>query len=219
MNKNLITDKIDKSVLRGKPQKIKRNILLPLVLSVLLLPFYLSAEENSNVLLDINFSSGDWIEVLSTRLPEGQVEALQKDKGLEISPKTNVNGVILNGRLHRSKTLLKDPDGDSYEYAFRMRNGKNSYIEFPELKNVGKITVYARNLNPTEARRLNVQIMDDESGSWNLFRRWMVPGYEKNTGDMVVLTVPVKSKKAVKLRLHRSDEDFLHIYRIIIEKR
>ena len=188
-----------------------------------------SATRAQEVWFDVNFNSEEWIDAFTTALGQDIRTMVAGDPNTDVNNNsawietpngTIVNDFKFNGNFFREKFTIASEAGYDYDYAFRLRNNNETYIEFPELENAGKITVYARNQNADTDSRLNLQTKDEE-GNWinePPLIRWEIPGNNAYpTGDFM-LTFNINSPNPIPLRFHRSQPRFVSIHRFIVEK-
>ena len=127
-------------------------------------------------------------------------------------------------------SLLPSIDGDiTAPYLLRTNNTANgdAYIELPQLDNIGKIILYARNRNTTDASNILLQKYNESNETWETIETKTIAPYANIDGegnamttiDMVV-TYSFSSSLPVKLRINKDYSETRHIsfYKIKIEK-
>ena len=95
-------------------------------------------------------------------------------------------------------------------WAFRLSNTGDSYLELPELGNVGRFTVFCKNASTMEPGEFHIQ--QKKGNNWETIRTIYVPPHYNQNYEHAVeefLNLP----KSVKLRITGADKN-IHIYGI-----
>jgi len=117
--------------------------------------------------------------------------------------------------------------GETFEYSIRLRNstGTNppeSFIEFPEVANVSKVTVYAQNQNATTESHLSLQKKNSDGGWDNVGDAITIPGTNNLTPtgalDFEAVYDNININEPVTLRIWKAEQRFMKIFRIVVEK-
>ncbi|GAB1416692.1 hypothetical protein MASR2M117_20980 [Paludibacter sp.] len=98
-------------------------------------------------------------------------------------------------------------------YAFRLSNSGDSYIELPNVKNAGQLTIHCKSGNPTESAVFYIEKY--EKKKWVRLHTLVAPPHVNNEYD-VVLRKDLQLKKASKLRIYGASKN-LHVYSIQLE--
>jgi hypothetical protein len=197
---------------------MKSKLLVPIVSIVLSMGVY--AQETW---FDEDFNTTEWLDAFTEVLSaDGTIRDIRTSQEIafDLGSDFEIKNFVFNGPIRRQEPAFVSVCGRTFQYCFRMRHNKITYVEFLEVENAGKIHVYVRNENVGTDSHLNLQ-MQDEHDSWdNTLVTWSVPGnlfYQNGASDMV-LTFDINIETPVKLRLYRLEERFLQIYRIVVEK-
>ena len=105
---------------------------------------------------DVNFSSDEWVNAFVQAYTDGllpnDITTVAPGSGTELAA-TNpaINDFLFNGNVFQDELApFASVDGvNTFKYCVRMRNNNTqmSYIQFPTIDNIGKVTVYVRNPN------------------------------------------------------------------------
>lgn len=184
-----------------------------------------------DVWFDANFGTQEWWDAIyDASVAQGvdpplDMSTITPGNPLNFSTGTtfvleNVNGGFrINGNAYRDASPFTSVCGETFEYSIRLRNGGESFIEFPEFPNAGNVTVYAQNPNATNDSNLNLQKKND-AGDWVTIDAQVLPAMDltpPNPQDYE-LVFTVNETGPVTLRLWRSEQRFFKIYRIVLDK-
>ena len=208
-----------------------------------------SSVKAQGVWFDANFGAQEWWDALHTAslddantansCNEILMDTLQAGNALNFSAGNTfvLENVVLpygtfriNGNGYRDAAFTS-VCGETFGYSIRFRNGSAtvpSFIEFPELANVSKVTVYAQNPNTAStADNLSLQ-QKNSDGTWTTLETGSIPAInDLNAGldaanytvfDSEVVYDNININEPVTLRIYRAEGRFLKIFRIVVEK-
>lgn len=96
------------------------------------------------------------------------------------------------------------------KWAFRLSNKGNSYIELPQLTNVGRFTVFCKNASAMEPGEFYIQQLNGKN--WETIRTiYLPPHYNQNYEQVVEEFLNIDKK--VKLRIYGATKN-IHVYGI-----
>jgi len=188
--------------------------------------------QDANTWFDITF--GDYVSVFTdagynnlTTTPQGSnltgTPAFADGQILSFDG----NAFTFYANVYRDTVFNSTYDGKAFEYAIQLKNGNApgtvTYIDFPELQNVGKVVLFAYCANATNPDVMALQKKDDD-GSWVEVEQITAQGFNDPDPKNQVLTFAYTSTDPVSLRLTQKgtqqgvDRFLVRIFRIIVEK-
>lgn len=177
---------------------------------------------SQKILFDEDFNTTEWLDAFAEYLTgtlgvPTDLRTAPDNTAYDLGTAATIKGYVFNGPVRRQDPSFTSVCSRTFNYCFRMRNGGASFLEFPEVVNAGKMSIYVRNENATTANVLNLQ-STDELDVWNNITQWNVPGFDSYPGTDFLLTYDINTSGTVKLRIQRQQARFLQIYRIVLEE-
>ena len=196
--------------------------------------------QDSNLWFDVTF--GDYPDVFSAA--GVTLSDIGQDKNFSGTFTDNTRLTFDGAEFNFATNVYREPApftstseeyGDkTFEYAIQLRNGNSpdsptnpgttvTYIDFPELQDVGKLVLFAYCANATSPDVMALQKKNDD-GSWGEVEQITAQGLNAPDAKNQVLTFAYTSTDPVSLRLTQkgttqgTDRFLVRIFRIIVEK-
>jgi len=192
--------------------------------------------QDSNLWFDVTF--GDYPDVF---LAAGHdLSGIGLDKNYSGTFADNTRLTFDGTEFNFATNIYREPEpftstseyGDrTFEYAIQLRNGSApgtvTYIDFPELQNVGKLVLFAYCANADNPDVMLLQKTTDGGASWQTQEEVTAQSMnypEANAGKTQILTCAYNSPDPVSLRLTQKgtqqgvDRFLVRVFRIIVEK-
>ena len=198
--------------------KTKLTILLVAV------SLFTNVMAQDNVWFDVDFSSTEWLDAFKATGYDFTAASPGQPTNMGNAAVT-VNNFKVNGNGFREASPITSVCGKEFEYSVRLRQNAETYIEFPEVANVSKVTVYVQNPNTDDYSNNNTLTLQKKNGeNWNdADYPGIIPPLKflldyEGTSDYELVFEDLNIDEPVTLRIWRNESRFQKVFRIIVEK-
>jgi len=176
-------------------------------------------EGKAETWFDVDFNTDEWLDAFNDAGYDFRATAAGNPVTFSTDD-VSVNDFIFNANGYKEGAPFTSVCERDFQYSIRLRQQKTpTYIEFPEVANAGKITLYVQNPNTSgTANSLSLQ-KKNEDGDWDPLFQWSVPALNLlSPSSDYELNYRIDTREPVSLRIYREEDRFLKVFRMILEK-